>query len=191
MDLILWVFQFLQQCWGIELNKKRSFQHKKSVKGRAQTSVYKATEEALDPLFFLLKNHNLCADIVVHFSNMVRCMIIERNYVLATDAYMCIAIGNSPWPLGITNTQIHIRPGHEKIKARHAQHVFNDETQRRYIQSVKRLITFAQRIWPCDPSKCVDFHFSRPEYDLLAASSVGNTSAPVVGDIVGAFEREN
>lgn len=182
MDLILWTFRFLQLSWGIELNKKRNFLQKKSVKGRAQTSVYKATEESLEPLFIMLRNHNLPSDIALHFANMTRCMLVDRNYVLACDSYMQLAIGNSPWPLGITNTQIHVRPGHEKIKARHIAHVFNDETQRRYIQSCKRLMTFAQRVWPCDPSKCVDFHSSRPEYDLLAASSVDNTGAPVVND---------
>lgn len=182
MDTILYTFRFLQISWGMELNLKRTFLQKKSVNGRGQTAIYKSTEEMLDPLFTMLRQHNLPADMAVHISEMVYCMIVDRNYVKATDAYMCLAIGNSPWPLGITMTQIHVRPGHEKIKAKNIAHVFNDEVQRRFIQASKRLMTFAQRVWPCDPSKCVEFNGARPEYDLLAASSVDQMTAPVVFD---------
>ena len=183
MDTILYTFRFLQIAWGMELNLRRTFVQKKSPAGKAQTAVYKATEESLDPLFTKLRNHNLSTDIAEHLADMTRCMLVDRNYVTATDCYMRLAIGNSPWPLGITMTQIHVRPGHEKIKAKNINHVFNDEYQRRFIQATKRLMTFGQRIWPCDPSKCVEFNGARPEYDLLAASSVDNMTAPVVFDM--------
>jgi pre-mRNA-splicing factor 18 len=32
-------------------------------------------------------------------------------------------------------------------------HILNDETQRKYIQAVKRLMSFAQIKYPNDPSK--------------------------------------
>ena len=45
-----------------------------------------------------------------------------------------MAIGNAPWPIGVTMVGIHARTGREKISARNVAHVLNDETQRKYIQ---------------------------------------------------------
>ena len=33
----------------------------------------------------------------------------------------------------------------------------NDEATRKFIQALKRLMTFCQRRYPTDPSRCVDF----------------------------------
>lgn len=45
-----------------------------------------------------------------------------------------MAIGNAPWPIGVTMVGIHARTGREKIFSKHVAHVLNDETQRKYIQ---------------------------------------------------------
>lgn len=45
-----------------------------------------------------------------------------------------MAIGNAPWPVGVTASGIHKRPGNEKFYVRNVAHVLNDETQRKYIQ---------------------------------------------------------
>ncbi len=50
-----------------------------------------------------------------------------------------MAIGNAPWPIGVTMVGIHARTGREKIFARNVAHVLNDETQRKYIQVQARL----------------------------------------------------
>lgn len=60
-------------------------------------------------------------------------------------------------PLGATMVGIHPRPGREKIASKHVAHVLNDETQRKYIQAVKRLVSRAQKLYPADPSRCVDY----------------------------------
>ena len=36
-------------------------------------------------------------------------------------------------------------------------HIMNDEATRKYLQAVKRLLTFLQRAYPTDPSRSVDF----------------------------------
>ena len=59
MDIMLWIFRYWQVLWGQELNKQRSFAHKKSSKGRAQTEVWKQTEDFLAPLYQMLRDHNL------------------------------------------------------------------------------------------------------------------------------------
>ena len=60
--------------------------------------------------------------------------------IQANDAYLEMAIGNAPWPIGVTMVGIHARTGREKIFARNVAHVLNDETQRKYIQ-VKSLLS--------------------------------------------------
>lgn len=55
----------------------------------------------------------------------------------ANDAYLQMAIGNSPWPIGVTMVGIHARTGREKIFAQQIAHVLNDETQRKYIQVMR------------------------------------------------------
>ena len=80
----------------------------------------------------------------------------QREYVKAHDAYIRCAIGTAPWPMGITGTGIHERQGRQHLREDKVAHVMNDETQRKYLQSVKRLMTFAQKALPPDaPSKCV------------------------------------
>lgn len=55
-------------------------------------------------------------------------------FAQANDAYLQMAIGNAPWPIGVTMVGIHARTGREKIFSKHVAHVLNDETQRKYIQ---------------------------------------------------------
>lgn len=75
----------------------------------------------------------------------------------ASDAYLQMAIGNSPWPIGVTMVGIHARTGREKIFSKNVAHVMNDETQRKYIQALKRLMTKCQEYYPTDPSRCVEY----------------------------------
>ena len=60
--------------------------------------------------------------------------ILEREYVKANGIYLQMAIGNAPWPIGVTMVGIHARTGREKIFSQQIAHVLNDETQRKYIQ---------------------------------------------------------
>lgn len=68
-----------------------------------------------------------------------------------------MAIGNAPWPIGVTMVGIHARTGREKIFSKNVAHVMNDETQRKYIQALKRLMTKCQEYYPTDPSRCVEY----------------------------------
>jgi pre-mRNA-splicing factor 18 len=87
---------------------------------------------------------------------------------MAHDSYLKMAIGNAPWPMvrksvgnrfltikGVTMVGIHERSAREKIHSNQIAHVLNDESQRKFIQAVKRLMTFCQRKYPTDPSKTV------------------------------------
>jgi hypothetical protein len=78
-------------------------------------------------------------------------------YSQASDAYLQMAIGNAPWPIGVTMVGIHARTGREKIFSKNVAHVMNDETQRKYLQGLKRLMTKCQQYFPTDPSRCVEY----------------------------------
>lgn len=52
---------------------------------------------------------------------------------------------------------IHARTGREKIFSKHVAHVMNDETQRKFIQGLKRLMTKCQELYPTDPSRSVEY----------------------------------
>jgi Prp18 domain len=41
----------------------------------------------------------------------------EGEFVHAHDIYMLTAIGNAPWPIGLTMVGIHERSGREKVIA--------------------------------------------------------------------------
>lgn len=82
---------------------------------------------------------------------------MDRNYLKANDAYLDLAIGKAPWPLGVTNHGIHQRTAQDKIHTKNVAHVLNDETQRKFIQGIKRLMTRAQEFFPTDPSRCVNY----------------------------------
>ena len=73
----------------------------------------------------------------------------------ANDAYLRLSIGNAPWPIGVTMVGIHERKAHEKIAMSSVvAHALSDETQRKWIQALKRLMTQRQKRAPnADPSK--------------------------------------
>uniref|UniRef100_A0A3Q2CWM2 Pre-mRNA-splicing factor 18 n=1 Tax=Cyprinodon variegatus TaxID=28743 RepID=A0A3Q2CWM2_CYPVA len=130
---------------------------KRSVQGKVASATHSQTESYLEPLFKKLRKKNLPPDIKESITDIIKFML-EREYVKANDAYLQMAIGNAPWPIGVTMVGIHARTGREKIFSKHVAHVLNDETQRKYIQGLKRLMTICQKHFPTDPSKCVEYN---------------------------------
>ena len=61
----------------------------------------------------------------------------------------------------MTSIGIHERSSREKIShvmnTGGAAHIMNDEATRKYLQAMKRLLTTMQRLFPTDPSRCMDF----------------------------------
>lgn len=59
-----------------------------------------------------------------------------------------MAICNAPWPIGVIMVGIHGRSAREKIYTHSVAHIMNDKTTRKYLQSVKRPMTFCQMTVP-------------------------------------------
>jgi pre-mRNA-splicing factor 18 len=128
---------------------------KRSVAGRNETKTLKQCKDYIRPLFKLCKNRSLSEDMMGHILKIVEyCQ--QGEFVKANDTYIDVAIGRAAWPIGVTMVGIHERTGRSKINSQNVAHVMNSELQRKYLTSVKRLITFAQRKRPdVDPSKKV------------------------------------
>ncbi|KAJ8395659.1 hypothetical protein AAFF_G00028960 [Aldrovandia affinis] len=156
MDAINKVLKFLLGVWAKDLNGRQDHV-KRSVQGKLASATQKQTESYLKPLFRKLRKKSLPADIKESITDIIKFML-EREYVKANDAYLQMAIGNAPWPIGVTMVGIHARTGREKIFSKHVAHVLNDETQRKYIQGLKRLMTICQKHFTTDPSKCVEYN---------------------------------
>ncbi|MPC79416.1 pre-mRNA-splicing factor 18-like [Portunus trituberculatus] len=147
--------QLILQMWGSRHNARPEGE-KMSVRGKMDSATYNQTQAYLRPLFKCLRKRSLPDDIMECLIEIVQ-HCLDRDYVKANDAYLQMAIGNAPWPIGVTMVGIHARTGREKIFSKHVAHVLNDETQRKYIQGLKRLMTKCQQYFSADPSKCVEY----------------------------------
>ncbi|ESO84399.1 hypothetical protein LOTGIDRAFT_132351 [Lottia gigantea] len=157
-EVMLRFFKFILKLWGEELNQREETL-KRTNKGKMQSATHTQTVAYLKPLFKKLKNAKVDEDILDSMVYITE-HVMDRDYIKANDRYLEMAIGNAPWPIGVTMVGIHARTGREKISSRYVAHVLNDETQRKYIQALKRLMTQAQKLFPTDPSK--SFNYKSP-----------------------------
>jgi len=146
-------FRELIRDMGVELDSRPEAE-KKTASGRRATTIFQQTKVFLRPLLRMCRKKNAPTDILKELKVIVRCLK-AKNYIKANDSYYRMAIGNSPWPMGVTMVGIHERSAREKISSSETAHILNDETQRKYIQAVKRLMTFCQQKDPADPSQNV------------------------------------
>lgn len=144
--------------WSQELGH-RSIEDQLSAAGKQADIRYRETQEYIRPLYFRLKHKSLDPQLLAGIK-LITDAIKDRNYLYAYKIYMGVAIGNSPWPIGVTQVGLHERASREKISFKYASgsaHIMNDEATRKIIQALKRLMTFCQRRYPTVPSRSVDF----------------------------------
>ncbi|KNC53193.1 uncharacterized protein AMSG_12247 [Thecamonas trahens ATCC 50062] len=127
----------------------RSVTERATRDGRRTTAKYAQTCSYLQPLFEELVRKQVHPEILAGLDAIVR-ELNGRDYINAMGHFVDMSIGNAPWPIGVTMVGIHERSGRERISAHKVAHVLNDDRSRKYIQSVKRLITWAQTKFPPD-----------------------------------------
>ncbi|KAJ3343635.1 mRNA splicing protein prp18 [Gonapodya sp. JEL0774] len=139
---------FRRKCfeWEKDLDA-RSDEEKRSNDGKKREAMFRQTMDYLKPFFKSLKQKNMDADVVARISE-IAAFLHQREYQKANNAYLTLSIGNSPWPIGVTMVGIHERSAREKIFAAQVAHVLNDETTRKWIQSLKRLMSWMQDKYP-------------------------------------------
>lgn len=150
-EIISKFLRFILESWGKELND-RPMEEKTSQSGKTVSARYTNTRANLKPLFKLLKKHTINRDILRQLKLIIK-DLVRRNYKEATSHYIEMSVGNAAWPMGVTMVGIHARTGREKISQNNIAHALNDETQRKYIQGIKRLMTQFSTMFPTDPSR--------------------------------------
>jgi pre-mRNA-splicing factor 18 len=146
-------FKGLIKTWEADLNE-RPESVKRSVAGRNETKTMKQCKDYIRPLFKLCKNRRVDEGILTKLNRIVS-FCLEEEFVKAHDTYIDISIGRAAWPIGVTMVGIHARTGRAKIESSNVAHVMNSELQRKYLTSVKRLMSYAQKKSNADPSKKV------------------------------------
>eukprot|EP00798_Chlamydomonas_sp_ICE-L_P010079 gene10079-7976_t len=161
-ERIVYFVQKWSKEWGEDL-ERRPEEVKESGSGYQSTLTYRQTMKYLEPLYERLKARSLHDELRTGMWMMVSAMK-ERNYLYANDIYIRLAVGTAAWPIGVTQVGIHERSAREKIShsmnSSGSAHIMNDEATRKFLQAIKRIITFVQRAYPTDPSRSIDFQTS-------------------------------
>eukprot|EP01065_Artemidia_motanka_P050583 TRINITY_DN8685_c5_g1_i1.p1 TRINITY_DN8685_c5_g1~~TRINITY_DN8685_c5_g1_i1.p1 ORF type:complete len:387 (+),score=150.41 TRINITY_DN8685_c5_g1_i1:60-1220(+) len=139
--------------WKVAL-LRRPWEVKKSFAGKRESARHEETVIFMTPLVDSLRKGGTASSVVSHFYR-VAFYTVRKEYVRANDYYLKMAIGSAAWPLGVTQVGIHSRVGRERIESSKQAHILNNETQRKFIQGMKRLISQMQCLHPTNPSKMI------------------------------------
>ena len=143
--VLLWIERMMLEwkLWVLQ----NSAELKRTEFGRKKITTFKQCEEFMKPLNAQLKRRCLEKSLCERLSCIVRhCK--QRHYKKAMDEYILFAIGNAAWPIGVTCVGIWARASREKLNERNVAHILNDEATRKWAQSIKRLMSFTQRMYP-------------------------------------------
>ena len=111
---------------------------------KQKIGVFRQCRRYVKPLFKLLEKNDVNIEILDGLYLITTyCML--KDFQKAYEKYLELAIGNAPWPMGVTMVGIHERSGRTRIFTSQVAHILNDETQRKYLQSIKRLFSIAQK----------------------------------------------
>ncbi|KAG2168295.1 hypothetical protein JADG_008034 [Aureobasidium aubasidani] len=73
-----------------------------------------------------------------------------RSFLYRQLASYFTLVLSDAWPIGVTMVGIHERSAREKLHAndKDAAHIMSDEITRKFLQSIKRCLSFSQTRWP-------------------------------------------
>ncbi|GAP90013.1 putative prp18 domain-containing protein [Rosellinia necatrix] len=149
-------FTMVLREWEVALARERADEKERQRQQQQQGETFasKAAVNAMVssranmvPLFRKFESGDLDDDILKPIVEIVQAAQ-ERRYVDANDGYLRLSIGKAAWPIGVTMVGIHERSAREKLHNGERGHVMGDEVTRKYLQSIKRCLTFAQVRWP-------------------------------------------
>ena len=147
------IFKRFVDEWAQDL-RDRDDEEKRSALGRDEAKRFKECKDNIRPLFKMSRRGELAVDQRVAIRRISH-FIHVGEYVKAHDQYILLAIGNAAWPIGVTMVGIHARGGRERIQSNKIAHAMDDERTLKYLTSIKRLLSYAQRKHPSAPSKMV------------------------------------
>ncbi|KAI0543456.1 hypothetical protein F4679DRAFT_568674 [Xylaria curta] len=127
--------------------QREQSQEETTFASKAAINAMVSSRANMVPLFRKFESGDLDDDILKPVVEIVQAAQ-ERRYVDANDGYLRLSIGKAAWPIGVTMVGIHERSAREKLHDGERGHVMGDEVTRKYLQSIKRCLTFAQVRWP-------------------------------------------
>lgn len=146
-------FTLILKAWASAL-ATRTEATKRTLTGQAAANSMTQALAHLTPLFRKLEKlpkdpSQLPDDLLEPMVEIVRAAQ-ERRYVDANDGYLRLSIGKAAWPIGVTMVGIHERSAREKLHEsdKGKAHIMSDEVTRKFLQSIKRCLSFAQTRWP-------------------------------------------
>ncbi|KAL7789796.1 hypothetical protein V8C37DRAFT_194126 [Trichoderma ceciliae] len=145
-----WLFRQLASYFTMVLTAYEKAMDEEKRDTSASKMAYGAmvqTRENMKPLFRKFESSDLDDSLLQPIVEIVQALQ-ERRYVDANDGYLRLSIGKAAWPIGVTMVGIHERSAREKLHDGEKGHVMGDEATRKYLQSIKRCLTFAQVRWP-------------------------------------------
>jgi len=148
-SVLLWLRSTLRE-WEAMLVSRAPLEQEKTA-FKAERGQFRQSKQYLRPLRRALRDGTLSPEIATSLGNIAT-FSKEKRYREAKEAYMQLAIGNNPWPIGVTQVTFHDRPNRHSIGEGQIAHILDDETTRKYFQTIKRLLSLCETRWPIDPS---------------------------------------
>ncbi|KAH5127178.1 pre-mRNA-splicing factor 18 [Parastagonospora nodorum] len=141
-------FTMVLKEWDVTL-ARRDRDVIESYQGQQAYAAMVQARENMRPLFKKMEKFELPDSILEPVVEIVLAAQ-ERRYVDANDGYLRLSIGKAAWPIGVTMVGIHERSAREKLHEsdKNAAHIMSDEITRKFLQSIKRCLSFAQTRWP-------------------------------------------
>lgn len=141
-------FTMLLTSWSAAL-AARAPDVRTSSQGKAAHAAYTQSVTNMAPLFRKFETPGSLEDGILGPMVEIVAAAQERRYVDANDGYLRLSIGKAAWPIGVTMVGIHERSAREKLhESDTAAHIMSDEVTRKFLQSIKRCLSFAQTRWP-------------------------------------------
>ncbi|KAL2024410.1 hypothetical protein VTK56DRAFT_8221 [Thermocarpiscus australiensis] len=137
-------FNMVLREWEAALARENNAE---TFAGQTARNAMLSSKETMRPLFRKFEQGDLDESILEAVVEIVKAAQ-ERRYVDANDAYLRLSIGKAAWPIGVTMVGIHERSAREKLHDGERGHIMGSEVTRKYLQSIKRCLTFAQVRWP-------------------------------------------
>ena len=112
-DLVLQWCKKIMSVWEIDISQMGEV-YKQSAAGKAEIMKYTQGYKQIKPLLKLLGKQRVSSEILDSLYLIVQYCLM-KEYIKAHDKYVELAIGNSPWPMGVTMVGIHERSGRSRI----------------------------------------------------------------------------
>ena len=152
-ELYNWINLVLED-WESYIKESISNKRIKSKVVSKELEKYQQCSIDVKPLLNLLQERQLNQVIL---DKLFTVMVFAENKDLlnANDRYIDLSIGNAAWPMGLTMVGIHQRTGKSSISPAQVAYILNDEITKKYLQSIRRILSFLQIRYNIAPSESV------------------------------------